>query len=146
MALLADDGEDRARQLLTLTERLTALVKAECVEIEARRPPAPDIAEERQKLAGLYRMEMARIAEDRARIAGVSPTLRLALQRATTGLMATLDVHARMVGALKEVSEGLVQAIATEISRVQASTAGYDSGGYRARASGPSAVAVNRSA
>jgi hypothetical protein len=91
-------------------------------------------------------MEMLRIAEDRARIAGVSPTLRSALQRATTGLMATLDVHARMVGALKEVSEGLVQAIATEISRVQASTAGYDSGGYRARASGPSAVAVNRSA
>jgi len=146
MALLADDGEDRARQLLTLTERLTALVKAECVEIEARRPPAPGLAEERQKLAGLYRMEMARIAEDRTRIAGVSPALRLELERATTSLMATLDVHSRMVGALKEVTEGLVQAMATEISRVQASAAGYDSGGYRARATGPSAVAVNQSA
>jgi trimethylamine--corrinoid protein Co-methyltransferase len=91
-------------------------------------------------------MEMARIAEDRTRIAGVSPALRLELERATTGLMATLDVHSRMVGALKEVTEGLVQAMATEISRVQASAAGYDSGGYRARATGPSAVAVNQSA
>lgn len=146
MPLLADDADDRGRQLLGLTERLTALVEAERAEIAARRPPDEAAAAERARLATVYRQEMAQIAQDRRRLAGLAPALSRQLEAATTTFMAALDAHARAVAALKDISEGLVQAIAAEVSRAQPRGSGYDAGGYRPREAGPIPVAVNQRA
>ena len=146
MPILADHADDRAQQLLALTERLTALVNAEHAAVEARREPDPTIAEERNRLANVYRQEMMQLSQDRLRLAGAQPALRAKLERATTIFMQALDRHALAIAALKEVSEGLVQAMATEIARQTAGPQTYDGGGYRARSSAPVPVAVNRSA
>ncbi|MBU6373955.1 MAG: flagellar basal-body protein FlbY [Alphaproteobacteria bacterium] len=146
MPLLADDADDRGRQLLGLTERLTLLVDAERAEIAGRRPPDETAAAERARLATIYRQEMAQIAQDRRRLAGLAPALSRQLEAATEKFMAALDAHANAVAALKEISEGLVHAIAAEVSRAQPRAAGYDAGGYRPRAAGPTPVAVNQRA
>jgi hypothetical protein len=145
MPILADDSNDRAEQIQALTQRLTLLVQSECADIDARRPPAADAAEERQRLAGLYRQEMSRIAQDPSRLAGLRPPQRAALQHATRSLTQALEIHALKVGALKEVTEGLVEAIAQEVARAQR-PATYDNSGYRARGAATASVAVNQQA
>jgi hypothetical protein len=71
MALLADDPKDRAEQLLLVTERLTALIDLETQRMDARQPPLDGAeAEEKTRLANAYRLELARIKQDRALIEG----------------------------------------------------------------------------
>lgn len=146
MPLLADNADDRGRQLLGLTERLTTLVEAERAEIAARRPPDEAAVAERARLATIYRQEMVQIAQDRRRLDGLGPALSRQLQNATATFMAALDSHARAVAALREISEGLVHAIAAEVSRAQPRSTGYDAGGYRPRDAGPVPLAVNQRA
>jgi len=146
MPILADHADDRAQQLLALTERLTTLVKAEHAAVEARREPDAAMAEERNRLANVYRQEMMQVSQDRLRLAGAQPALRAKLEHATKHFMDALDAHALAIAALKESSEGLVQPMATESARQTAGPQTYDGGGYRARSSAPIPVAVNRSA
>jgi len=146
MPILADSPHDRAEQLLTLTQRLTVLLRAELAEIEAHREPDPAQADERARLANLYRQEMLLVTQDRSRLAGLAGGLRDRLEQATRAFTGVIEAHARAVAALKEISEGLVQVVAGEMARMQAGPARYDSGGYATRSSAPVAVAVNRSA
>lgn len=146
MPILADDVEDRARQVLALTERLTVLIRAEQAEIERRDPPDAAMAEERARLANVYRQEMLQAAQDPQRFKGVSPAMKTRLQASTQAFLAALEAHADAVAALKDVSEGLVHAMAAELTRLRGGPSTYDAGGYRARSAAPVAVAVNRSA
>jgi hypothetical protein len=148
MPLLADNAADRAQQLLALTERLTGLIDAEIVLLDAMKPPptGPE-ADEKARLVNIYRHEMARIAQDPSLIASAPAPARAALRTATATLNTALDRHMASITAQKEVSEGLVQAIAEEVGRQRAGPPAYTaSGGYRGQAAAPTAVAVNRSA
>lgn len=148
MPLLADNAADRAQQLLALTERLTGLIEADIVLLTAMKPPAdgPE-ADEKARLVNVYRHEMARIAHDPSLIAQAPAAARAALRTATATLNASLDRHMLAITAQKEVSEGLVQAIAEEVGRHRAGPPAYNAAGaYRGAAAAPTAVAVNRSA
>ena len=71
--------------------------------------------------------------------------MRLRLVRATEAFDAVLARHARALTAAKTVTEGVVKAIAEEVGRARAQTAGYGPGARTAPVAN-TAVALNRQA
>lgn len=138
MALHAEDAADRVEQLITLTERLTAALSQDLADFEARRPQdAAPRAEETARLANMYRHESARVRRNPALIAGAPDHAKAQLKRATQAFEAVLTRHGQAVAAAKTITEGLVQAIAEELSSMRAGAGAY---GPR----GGSAPAANR--
>jgi len=147
MALIADDAADRVEQMILLTERLAKLVADETARIEAREPTAPaELVEEKERLANAYRLELARIKDDPT-LVSAAPKPRLdQLLRNTGRLQETLADHEIALGAVKFVAEGLVQAMAEEISRQRTQARPYGADGVHAGASAPEPVTINRTA
>jgi hypothetical protein len=146
MSLSAIDADDRAEQLIALTDRLTARLTAETLAFEQRRPQsvAAD-AEETLRLANLYRHESLRIRQEPALLAGAREALRQKLIQSTTAFQAVLARHGRAVTAAKTLTEGLVKAIATEVAAQRGRAAGYGPSA-RAAKGDASAITLNRRA
>jgi len=146
MSLHAIDAEDRATQLIQLTERLTDRLAGETLAFEAHRPQdAAHGVAETQRLANLYRHEAARVKAQPSLLAGAASQTRARLLRATEAFEAVLARHGRAVAAAKQVSEGLVRAIAEEVARTRTAVSGYGATARTAPASA-SAIALNRRA
>ena len=146
MSLSAPDAADRVEQLIVLTERLAERLSDETLAFEARRPH--EVAKgspETQRLANLYRHESARIRGNPALIAGAAKERREALRQVTVTFEAVLARHGRALGAAKTITEGLVRAIAEEITAQRAGAAGYGPTAKAPAANG-SAIALNRRA
>lgn len=148
MALIADDAADRAEQILLLTDRLMVIVEAETAALAAGQPARPDASEsiELQRLANAYRLEMARIKDDPTLISGAPRPIRERLQGVTAALQARLDGYAIALGAAREVTEGLVRAMAEETLRVRRGPQGYGAQGAYADPPNAGAVALDRRA
>ncbi len=146
MSLSAASADDRAGQLLTLTERLSERLAIELAAFEARRPHevAPTIAET-QDLANLYRRESARVKANPALLQGMSEALRVRLLAATERFDELLGRHNRALEAARTITEGLVQAIAREVAEARANPTGYGQGG-QAAGTDMRAVTLNRTA
>ena len=147
MALIADDATDRAEQLLLVTERLQTLVAEETRRIEARLAPLEGAeGEEKARLANAYRLELARIKQDRGLIEGASPETLTKLRHSTVTLHETLAAHELALAAIKLVTEGLVQAMAEEVARQRLGGSQYSAGGGLASPAGPTPTVLDRSA
>ena len=143
MSLHASGPDDRAAQLLALTERLTERLAAETALFEARRPQdAAAALAATAELATLYRHESMRLRAEPALIAGASPDRMASLRAATQRFEAVLDRHGAAVRAAKIVTEGLVGAIAAEVARMRTAGAGYGPGA-RAACGDTSAITLN---
>ena len=126
MALDAPDAGARMAQLIALTERLTALITEQVQAFEARRPQDASLnAAETGRLANLYRHESLRVQAQPELLAGAPPDLHARLLAATRAFDAVLARHGRAVEAAKTITEGLVRAIAEEITRQRGAVAGY---------------------
>jgi hypothetical protein len=146
MTLNAIDADDRAEQLIALTERLTGRLETETRAFEARRPQ--DVAkgsEETLRLANLYRHESQNIRQNPTLIVGAKKERHARLVKATKTFQTVLARHGRAVAAAKTLTEGLVQAIAGEVASQRGRAAGY---GPKAmvRVGDASAIALNRRA
>jgi hypothetical protein len=132
--------------LITLTERLTALITEQIRAFEARRPhEAARNAEETGRLANLYRHESLRIQNQPALLAGAPAELRDRLIEVTRAFDAVLARHGRAVEAAKTITEGLIRAIAEEVHKQRHAVAGYGPKAMQApRPATP--VALNRRA
>lgn len=147
MAIIADDAGHRVEQLLLVTDRLIGLVTEETRRIDAREPPMEGAeAEEKTRLANVYRMELGRISQERALIAGAPPALLSKLRQRTETLHAALGKHEIALNAVKVVAEGLVQAMAEEVVRQRGGGASYDARGAKAAPTGPTPAVLDRSA
>lgn len=148
MALIADDAADRAEQILLLTDRLMVIVETETAALAAGSPARPDAPEsiELQRLANAYRLEMARIRDDPTLISGAPRPVRERLQAVTAALQLGLDRYGLALGAAREVTEGLVRAMAEEVQRVRRGPQGYGAQGAYAETAGPGAVALDQRA
>lgn len=147
MALIADDAQDRAEQLQLATERLTALISEETRRIDAREPPLDGAAaDEKNRLANAYRLELARIKQDRSLIEAAAPETLANLRRSTVQLHSALEAHELALSAVKAVTEGLVQAIAEEVVRQRGDAAPYGAAGAPVQAKGPSPAILDRNA
>jgi hypothetical protein len=147
MALIADSPTDRAEQLLLVTERLTALVIEETRRIDAREPLLDgEAAEEKQRLANAYRLELARIKDDKSLIEPAAPTLLAKLRQRTAALQEMLDQHEIALAAVKMIAEGMVHAMAEEVARQQGGDAQYGAHGGLAAPAGPRPAVLDRQA
>lgn len=145
MALVADDPAHRVEQMLTITARLTALVTEETRRIDAREPPLSGAdAEEKNRLANAYRLELARIKQDRRLVEGAPPALLTELRSRTGLLHERLAAHEASLSAVKLITEGLVQAMAEEAVRQRGGAGGYGAHGAMAGAIGPIPAIVDR--
>lgn len=147
MALIANDPTHRAEQLLLVTERLTALVIEETRRIDAREPPLDgEMAEEKQRLANAYRLELARIRDDKSLIEPAAPDLLAKLRKNTALLQEKLAEHEVALSAVKLITEGMVQAMAEELARQQGGDAQYGAHGGLSAPSGPRPAVLDRQA
>ena len=120
------DAADRAEQLLAMTQRLDALVSAEIDAIKARRLDGGSADwDEKERLAHAWRLEVAHLKANPAALAGVGEDLKTRLREAAAGLEQKLEIHARALGAMKTVTEGLVRSIASEIASARSAPAAY---------------------
>lgn len=147
MALIADDPEHRAEQLLLMTERLAELAAADTRRIQAREALIDGgDADERNRLANAYRLELARIKQDHALIQDAPPALLERLRRSTIALHETLAAHELALNAVKVVSEGLVHAMAEEVVRQRGQGANYSAQGALNTRVGPNPTVLDRNA
>jgi len=147
MALIADNPEHRAEQLLLMTERLADLAASDTRRIQARQAlfEGGEIGE-KNRLANAYRLELARIKQDHALIQDAPPALLERLRRSTVALHETLATHELALNAVKVVSEGLVHAMAEEVVRQRGDGANYSAQGALDTRSGPSPTVLDRNA
>ncbi len=147
MALLADHPGDRVEQLALMSQRLAILVAAETARIEARLPLLEGgEAEEKNRLANAYRLEFARVQQDVALIKGAPQPLLDRLKEQTVNLNEALARHEAALNAVKLVSEGLVQAMAEELSRQRSRSDNYAANGALNAPSGPRPAILDRTA
>lgn len=147
MALIADNPQDRAEQLLALTERLADLIVEDTNRLKMREAPLDGPkGEEKNRLVNAYRLELARVKQDPALIRDASEAAHERLRRATLALQDALAAHELELSALKFVTEGLVQAMAEETNKQRAGARSYGATGGIESAAGPSPALIDRTA
>lgn len=125
----------RMERLIALAERLVAALEADIVALKAGKPgEMKSMDPEIQKLSVIYGREAQNFDIRIAKSA--PPSLRDRFLAITAKFRDVLQLHARMLARVKNASEGMIQAIAREVERVNAPTRTYGpQSGYRAQPS-----------
>ena len=140
---------ERAEALITLTRRLTDMLAVQAAAFEERRPhEVAHMMEESGRLANLYRQESTRLKRNPDLIKGAPEPVRQRLIQATEMFEAVLARHGRALTAMKTITEGLVRAIAAEVTAQRtAGSSGYGATGtIQAPTNAGAAIALNKQA
>ena len=126
----SNSPDERADELLAITQRLGALVAAEIAALKARKLDGANADwDEKERLAHAWRLEVAHIKANPQALAGIAESRKAALRTAAQELEELLEAHARSLAAMKQVTEGLVRSIASEIASVRSAPAAYGRSG-----------------
>lgn len=122
MTDLKDDP--KIERLIAMAERLITALESDIAALEAGTPASMVTTDpEIQKLTAQYGREAQNFD---IRLAQSAPgPLRLKFVAITTKFREVLQMHARMLTRVKNASEGMVQAIAREVERINAPTRTY---------------------
>ena len=143
MPLAASTPTDRVEQLIILTERLTGLIERETNLLKERRPnEIADFQDERSKLSNLYAQEMELIKHNASLIEGAPTNLKQELKDLTGTFHSRLDEHKAYLTRIRSVTEGMVRAVADEISKKNKADAGYGKDGKVHTAERPAAASI----
>ncbi|MEZ5939255.1 MAG: hypothetical protein R3C52_13740 [Hyphomonadaceae bacterium] len=130
MMLEARDPNDRADQLLAVATRLRELIQQEVEAMRARRLDGGGANwDEKERLVHTWRLEVQRIKHDPSLISGADAGRKAALRDASQGLERELVSHEAALKAMREVTEGLVKTIATEVGAARSGPRGYGADG-----------------
>jgi len=147
MSRAREEADLRYDELTVVTERLTRIVHAEAKILKARRPREMEAySEEKAALSANYARLSTLMKRDREILKAVSPERRAKLKAATAEFRTALeDLEARLARA-RHLSEGLIRAIAEDLSASQTQPVGY---GVKAAPTStgparPQAIALNR--
>jgi hypothetical protein len=118
--------DSRIERLIALAERIIPALESDIAILNEGRPATlASIDPEIQKLTALYGREAQgfdlRIAQSAA------PTLRQRFFAVTAKFREVLQLHTRMLTRVKNASEGLIRAVATEVERANAPMRTYGS-------------------
>ncbi len=112
--------------LVALTERLTALITRENTLLRQREPrQLSKFHDEKIRLTELYTREMAALRRNDGVLNDAAPEDVDSLKQVTAGFRKALAEHNSIVGALKSVTEGMIQAIADEVTKRNNPVQGY---------------------
>lgn len=140
--MTSHDPKERADQLLAMTQRLASLIGEEIEAVKARKLNSGSADwDEKERLVHAWRLEVSRVKGEPTLLAGIPEDLKQRLREAARALEEGLEEHARVLGAMKTVTEGLVRSIAAEIASIRSAPAAYGrsgtvNGGQRREASG----------
>lgn len=126
--------EPRIERLISLAERIIAALETDIALLkEGRHEALATVDPEIQKLTAIYGREAQgfdpRIAQ------AAPPSLRQRFFAVTAKFREVLQLHARILTRVKNASEGLIRAIATEVERSNAPMRTYGPRPGAARAS-----------
>jgi len=132
-----NDPQDapRIERLISLAERLVVVLEADIAALKAGKPgEMRSMDPENQKLSLLYGKEAQNFD---IRIAKSAPaSLRQRFLAVTAKFREVLQLHTRLLARVKNASEGMVQAIAREVERLNAPTRTYGpQSGYKTQPS-----------
>jgi flagellar biosynthesis/type III secretory pathway chaperone len=120
------EADLRLEELMLITTRLTQLTEEEIEKLETRRPREIEtLVEQKAQLAAQYARLGQTLKRDQDSIKTAAPELRKALKEATKRFQKTLDELTGRLDRIREISEGLVRAIATDASQRRATPVGY---------------------
>lgn len=126
MPLAAIDSTDRVEQLIALTLRLTGLIERETELFKNRRPrEITEFQDERTKLSTLYAQELTLIANQKSLIADVKTELLDQLKTLTATFQEKLSEHGKILSRVRSVTEGMIRAVAEEVSHMKNPQTGY---------------------
>jgi Rad3-related DNA helicase len=129
--------DPRIERLISLAERIINALESDIVALKEGRPGALQTNDpEIQKLTAIYGREAKgfdpKLAEN------APPTLRQRFFAVTAKFREVLQLHARMLARVKNASEGIIRAIATEVERANAPMRTYSARpGYKPPSAGP---------
>ncbi|HEX4117444.1 MAG TPA: hypothetical protein VHX99_01475 [Rhizomicrobium sp.] len=126
----------RIERLISMAERLVVALEADIAALKAGKPAEMiSMKPEIQRLSALYGREAQNFD---IRIAKSAPlSLRQKFVAITTKFREVLMLHGRMIARVKNASEGMIQAIAREVERVNQTRATYGPRpGYAPQSSG----------
>ncbi len=126
----------RIERLISLAERLVVALEADIAALKAGKPgEMKSMDPEIQKLSLLYGREAQNFD---IRIAKAAPaSLRDRFLAITAKFRQVLELHARMLARVKNASEGMIQAVAREVERMNAPMRTYSPRpGYKPRPAG----------
>ncbi|HEY0266236.1 MAG TPA: hypothetical protein VGC16_05750 [Rhizomicrobium sp.] len=119
MSTVRMEDQPRIERLISLAERIIAALESDIAALKDGRTAQLATADpEIQKLTVIYGREAQgfdpRIAQ------AAPPSLRQRFFAVTAKFREVLQLHARMITRVKNASEGIVRAIATEVERANA--------------------------
>ena len=131
--------------IVTLTEKLTALLADQARAFEQHRPQdAARNLDEISRLTNVYRTAAAQVRGQPQMVEAAPDELRRRLLQATEAFDAVLERQGRALAASKTVTEGLVKAIAEEVAAKRGVGQAY--GPNAARRVAATAITLNRQA
>ena len=118
------EDEPKLERLISMAERLIAALESDIAALKAGTPAKMvSLDPEIQKLSAVYGREAQNFD---IRIAKAAPVaLRTRFLTITAKFREVLQLHARMLARVKNASEGMIQAIAREVERMNAPTRTY---------------------
>jgi hypothetical protein len=118
------DDQPKIERLITMAERLIVALEGDIAALKAGAPTQMvSMDPEIQKLSVIYGREAQNFD---IRIAKAAPlALRTRFLTITAKFREVLQLHARMLVRVKNTSEGMIQAIAREVERMNAPTRTY---------------------
>ncbi|MBL4616976.1 MAG: hypothetical protein JKY46_04730 [Robiginitomaculum sp.] len=148
MALVVTDANDRATQMISLSERLTGLLQQETDLFLARTPQkAANFAKEKNSLARIYRNEIQRISNNNELLSGVDEKIKADLRSATVKFNQALAENNQANAVIRTITEGMVKSVATEVANTRAAKSGYGAdGSNNSNATAMSAITLDRKA
>lgn len=118
-----EDGP-KLERLISMAERLIAALESDIAALKAGTPSKMvSLDPEIQKLTAVYGREAQNFDIRIAKSA--PPDLRTRFLTITAKFRDVLQLHARMLTRVKNASEGMIQAIAREVERMNAPTRTY---------------------
>lgn len=121
----ADAKTNRCEQLLAMSIRIGDAIEADIAALEqgkfgALKTADPDL----DRLCAIYGREIKALKSDGG-VQGVPASLVEKLRESGARLNGLLARHERLVGCMKNMSEGLVQAVAEEVQKTRERSAPY---------------------
>jgi hypothetical protein len=126
----------RIERLISMAERLVVALEADIAALKAGKPTEIiSMSPEIQRLSALYGREAQNFDIRIAKSA--PPSLRQKFVAITTKFREVLMLHGRMIARVKNASEGMIQAIAREVERMNQTKTSYGPRpGYAPKSSG----------
>ena len=147
MSRAREEADLRFDELSLVTERLTKMIRNEIKVLKAGRPSELEAyGEEKAGLSASYARLSAALKRDREVLKSVSQERRTALKAVTTDFRNALEELEKRLSRARHLSEGMIRAIADDLSASQSQPVGY---GVKAAPTAPGparpqTIALNR--